>query len=431
MQGDHLVHWYRDLIADFGGNPATFESPAVSEDCLYLNIWTPASPELAALPVMVWIHGGSNKSGWSYEPNYIGETLARKGVVVVSIAYRLGVFGFFSHPELTRSNFGLLDQVAALQWLQENVRSFGGDPENITVFGESAGADDIGSLLVSPLSRGLFRRAIHQSGGSGVMINNSAAELAPLGVALSTTLGGDGSLESLRGVAAAEILAAGEKVYAGHYFDPVVDGHSLQEPPLQTLARADLPPVDLLIGTNANEMLMYLADDAGEKELEEWLAENGNGQAAGLRSLIPASLTARQALDRLSTAKHFVCPSLALANAVNRAGGRARVYYFTRRRDGARGAAMGAYHGAEIPYIFDTHDAWLPTTEVDRALTRTMSSDWVAFANDGVPQLTWPPFDLGTASTQQLGATLTLTRHPDADLCPILMPQADWKPDDE
>jgi para-nitrobenzyl esterase len=431
MQGEHLVQWYRKLIADFGGDPATFDGPEISEDCLYLNIWAPQPETIKGLPVMVWIHGGSNKSGWSYEPNYLGEALAGKGVVVVSIAYRLGVFGFFAHPELGMSNFGLLDQVEALRWLQRNIEYFGGDPDNVTIFGESAGADDIGSLIVSPLARGLFRRAIHQSGGSGVMIRDSAADLAPLGLALSQQLGGDGTLASLRDASAESVLLASEKTYAGHYFDPVIDEDSLLEPPLQTLAKANLPPIDLIIGTNANEWLMYLDDDAGDKQLTDWLAENAHGDGQKLKSIVPDSMTARQKLDRLSTALDFACPSLLLADAVHRAGGNARVYYFSRRREGALGAAMGAYHGAEIPYIFDTHDSWLPTTAADRALTTTMSEYWTSFAKTGTPTTAWPLFQFTDFATEQLDEPLARVRHPDAGLCPILLPKAGWGGNDE
>ena len=131
QQGTHMFEWYRDVVKSFGGDPATFPEPDVSEDCLYLNIWRPARSGAAALPVLVYIHGGSNKGGWSYEPNYLGENLARRGLIVVSIAYRLGVFGFFAHPELADANFALLDQIAALKWLNQNMESLGGDAANI------------------------------------------------------------------------------------------------------------------------------------------------------------------------------------------------------------------------------------------------------------------------------------------------------------
>src|SRR5208283_4118744 len=165
FQDSYNTDWYRDLAQNFGVDAAAFADPTVSEDCLYLNVWTPALGARARLPVMVWIHGGANKSGWSFEPNYLGEALAARGdVVVVTIAYRLGIFGFFGHPQLrgsaAPSNFGLLDQIAALHWVKDNIRAFGGDAGNVTVFGESAGGADIGYLAASPLARGLMRRAL-------------------------------------------------------------------------------------------------------------------------------------------------------------------------------------------------------------------------------------------------------------------------------
>jgi len=158
MQGDHIAKWYKNVAAGFGGDPDLIKHPEVSEDCLYLNIWRPATEAQSAemLPVIVYIHGGSNKGGWSYEPNYIGHNLASKGVIVISIAYRLGVFGFFSHPTLEHSNFGLLDQVAALLWVNENILALGGDSAKITVMGESAGANNIDHLMTMPSSKGLF-----------------------------------------------------------------------------------------------------------------------------------------------------------------------------------------------------------------------------------------------------------------------------------
>ena len=151
MQSPRILEWYRDMAEIFGSSPDVFEDLVTSEDCLYLNIWSPDLHEDAALPVMVYIHGGSNKSGWSYEPNYHGHALAKRGVVLVSIAYRLGVFGFLSHPDLDDdngiANFGLWDQVTALKWIQEYIRQFGGDPERVTVFGESSGAQDILTLM--------------------------------------------------------------------------------------------------------------------------------------------------------------------------------------------------------------------------------------------------------------------------------------------
>ena len=189
-QGDHITRWYQDLIASFGGDPASISPPPVSEDCLYLNIWRPQFRGTAPLPVMVYVHGGSNRGGWAYEPNYIGENLARQNVLVVSVAYRLGAFGFFSHPDVAESNFALLDLIAALEWLQQHIGAAGGDPGNVTLVGESAGASNIAHLMVSPKAKGLFQRVIHQSAGWAISGRVSREQQLAQGLALQRELTG-------------------------------------------------------------------------------------------------------------------------------------------------------------------------------------------------------------------------------------------------
>ena len=189
-QGDHITVWYRDLIASFGGDPASISPPPVSEDCLYLNIWRPQVRGTSPLPVIVYVHGGSNRGGWSYEPNYIGENLAREKVLVVTVAYRLGAFGFFSHPDLAESNFALLDLIAALEWVQEHIGAAGGDPGNVTLVGESAGASNIAHLMVAPRARGLFRRVIHQSAGWAISDRMSREQQLAKGLELQHELAG-------------------------------------------------------------------------------------------------------------------------------------------------------------------------------------------------------------------------------------------------
>ncbi len=181
---------------------------------------------------MVWIYGGANRSGWSFEPNYQGESLAARGnVVVVSIAYRVGIFGFFGHPELrgaaAPANFGLLDQLAALRWVHDNIGEFGGDPSNTTVFGESAGAANIGFLMTSPLAEGLFHRAISQSGGYQMLDDLDLEDAEKVGSALSASLPDKPDLAALRKRSSAEIFKAAHEALRDHDFGPVVDGHVL------------------------------------------------------------------------------------------------------------------------------------------------------------------------------------------------------------
>ena len=227
-----MVDWYADVARAFGHGPEVVKGPAgVSEDCLHLNVWTPDVSLDARLPVMVFVHGGSNKGGWSYEPNYIGQNLAAKGVVVVTITYRLGPFGFFSHRALDNeegepvANFALLDIRAAFRWVQQNIGSFGGDPANITGFGESSGAFDLADLLLADLDRGtggqsLFRRLILQSIGGPARIRRTLAEEQAIGDVLAENMGSgqEVTAQQLRQVSAAEVLNAASQLPAGHYY---------------------------------------------------------------------------------------------------------------------------------------------------------------------------------------------------------------------
>ncbi len=427
LQDERMVGWYRDLIRAFDGDPAGMPAPSFSEDCLYLNLWRPG-PARAPLPVLVWIHGGSNKGGWSSEPNYAGKMLARKGLVVVSIAYRLGVFGFFSLPGLPQSNFALQDQIAALRWVRENIAAFGGDPSRVTVAGESSGANDIAYLLASPAARGLFQRAIMQSGASVLSDRGGREESRSRGLALASALGVKGkpsSLDALRAIDGRRILEAADTVYAGHYFDPVVDGDTLNESLSHAVAAGRLAAVPLLIGTNADEWRMYLKQPLDETR---WLAEHAAGREQAVRTALATEHDAIRRMDRLETARNFVCNSLALASAVTRNGQSAWVYHFTRVRSGIGGERLGAYHGAEIAYVFGTHDAWLPTAATDHALGRQMMGYWSRFARAGNPEdgisPPWPRWSPDTSQTLQLGDDVTSVTHPESALCTALLPDA-------
>ncbi len=423
-QGDHITRWYRDLIASFGGDPASIGPPPVSEDCLYLNLWRPQVRGASPLPVIVYVHGGSNRGGWAYEPNYIGENLARQNVVVVSIAYRLGVFGFFSHPDLAESNFALLDLIAALEWVQRHVGAAGGDPGNVTLVGESAGASNIAHLMVAPKAKGLFQRVIHQSAGWAISGRVSREQQLAKALELQRELAGStaGTLDGLRNVPADQLLAAADRVFEDSFFDPVVDGVTLTEPLAASLAQGNFPPLDLLIGTNADEWLMYLEEDAS---LELWSRENLPAQLVEpVLAHFGRDSDSRRALDRLITANQFICPSLYLAGEVAAAGGRSWAYYFSRQREGDKAASIGAYHGAELPYVFATHDDWLPTTAEDEALTRSMMAYWVNFARNGDPNGTglpsWPSFTTLNSRAIRLDSEITGIQHPGRELCDLL-----------
>lgn len=430
MQADRITQWYKNVVKGFGGNPDVVQAPAVSEDCLYLNIWRPTqiSQSGQSLPVIVYIHGGSNKAGWSYEPNYMGHNMAADGVIVISIAYRLGALGFFSHPEFEHSNFGLLDMVEALQWINRNIDAIGGDASRITLMGESAGAGNIDYLMAIPSSAGLFSRAIHQSSGSAITNRSTQQEHTILGIELAKTLLSaetDNLADQLRAVSAERVITVAEEVYSGHYFDVAVDGQSVYEPFGDTLKAKNLHTVELLVGSNEHESLMYLDEN---QTVDGWLeSQVGSEEANKLRQMIDHIPNGIDQLNSLSTAASFMCPALTLAEEISKMEGTSWFYFFNRQREGEVAASMGAYHGAELPYIFDTHDDWLPTSKSDRELTQVMKNYWVNFAKTGDPNqanLTeWPVFTAESPEVLILGDRVVSSRHPNAAMCKFLGPR--------
>ncbi|WP_158272114.1 carboxylesterase/lipase family protein [Marinicauda salina] len=425
MQGSHIVDWYRGVAGAFGADPGLVDYPnGVSEDCLYLNVWTPDLEPDAPAPVMVWIHGGSYRGGWSYEPNYRGSALAAEGVVVVSIAYRLGAFGYLappgdSYPE--GRNFGLLDQIAALEWVQANVAAFGGDPDRVTVFGESAGASSVGTLMTTPAAEGLFHRAISQSGGFEFVEPHDAdtadAAFAALAQALPDA--------DPRAVSADAILEASEDVLGDHDFGPVVDGTSLPRHQAEAVATGALATVPLMIGTNRDEWFMYIDEDSAEATLADYRRRIGG--EIDIDALVAAD-GMRGAVDRLETARQMRCPGYRLARRITELGESSYVYLFTRVRPGDEAAAFGAYHGAEIPYVFGTHDAWLPTGERDVVLGDAMRALWVSFAASGEADAgsapTWPEFGR-TGRVLELGDEIDVIAPFDQEICRALRNASD------
>lgn len=427
IQGGYMGDWYRGVVAGFGGDPEAVIDPPESEDCLYLNIWRPADDTMdarnAGRPVIVFIHGGGNAGGWSWEPNYDGQQLAARGFVVVTIAYRLGVFGFFSHPDEPHANFGLLDQVAALRWIRRRADALGADVNRITVMGESSGGNNIVHLMALPEARGLFQRAVVQSAGWALRDTPRKTDHDGAGLALqAAVLGPGGDLEALRGADAGAVFAAARSTHAPRGYDPVVDGVSLIEPVIDTVNGGRLAPVDLMIGSNRDEWRMYLPEAPGL----DALADQGLPDSAreSVTALLDAGAGMERALDRVVTAWQMVCPSLHLAAAVARQGGQSWVYWFTRQREGDMAATLGAYHGAELPYVFDTHDAWLPTRAEDRTLTGAIVTYWTAFARSGDPNMTglppWPAFEGEGDGVLMLDARPATVTHPEADLCRTL-----------
>lgn len=432
LQGPHLANWYKNLVGSFGGDGNTFPTPIFSEDCLYLNVWSPSvtarDKAPSPLPVFVFIHGGSNKGGWSYEPNYLGEHLASQGMVVVSIAYRVGALGFFSHPELAQANFGLLDQIAGLKWIQENISGIGGDPNNITVAGESSGASNIAYLMASPLAKGLFQRAIHQSGGWAMYGTEHKSSDNKKGLELAEKAFGssaDDDIEKLRKLSSEDLLIKINDVYRDHSFDPVIDDYSVTQTFAKTAIAGQLSNVDLMIGSNANESRMYLSPD---ETIDNWIDDNisksfPDVSRNDIKTNLAKDTQALEQLDQLATSFNYTCPSMSLAQAKASFGGQTWFYHFTKQRDGDLGAKMGSYHGAELPYVFNTHDDWLPTSEEDLALTESVMQYWVNFARTGNPNSVdlpeWHAYKDANQPVQFLGLEIKSQIHPSANLCKL------------
>ncbi len=438
MQNDYLVQWYAGVAAKMGHSPDVVGRPnGVSENCLYLNVWTPDLKPDKPLPVMVWVHGGSNKSGWSYEPNYIGKRLAAKGVVVVTIAYRVGPFGFFSHPKLDNgpgesvANFGVQDMNHAMYWVRDHIGAFGGNPENVTAFGESSGVGDIRDWLGTDIiGEGLYHKAIAQSPAGSMSMRRTLAEEQEVGQKLIGWLGYDNQAmtqEDLRAIPAEQIVEAGARALQGHYFDVVLDGLVMKELPLESYSREEMSKVSFLIGSNRDEWYMYVDTEAGWPDVDKWLQANAPAYAKILRSKVSDETDVRRAFDRLWASHDTHCPARYIATGVNAVGGNAWVYYFTRQRPEPEMKKLGAYHGTEIGYVFDAHEVWQPTDEVDDRLTEIVMDYWVQFARTGNPNVPgrphWPRYTAAEPRLMELGNEVRVIPPPDADLCLWLGPQ--------
>ncbi|MBI2708319.1 MAG: carboxylesterase/lipase family protein [Actinobacteria bacterium] len=415
-------------------NPSMLErmlggrTPASGEDCLALNVVTPACDD-GGRPVMVWIHGGGFETGSGATPWYNGHSLARRGVVVVTLNYRLGALGFLHLGGPGRSeappgtgNLGILDQVAALEWVRDNIAGFGGDPANVTVFGESAGAMSVGVLLALPAADGLFRRAVLQSGAaSHVHTAESAAEIAGEYLA---ELGEDPDapdlLERLRARPVADLLAAQGALGArrsgagGLVWRPVVDGIVVPEHPLARIAAGSARRIEVLLGTTLEEMTMFLLLDPALAELDAARLERrasrlfdqagvpAGAALAAYRERFPGDGDARDAWVAMLTDATFRLPAIRLAERLVETGAKVRMYLFAHRSTAFDGA-LGSCHALEIPFVWDDLDATgvapftgPPTDEARRLATR-MADCWTAFARtgepvaDGVPA--WPAYD--------------------------------------
>jgi para-nitrobenzyl esterase len=380
---------------------ATSTPGSHSEDCLYLNVYTAAKSSKERLPVMVWIHGGALKTGAGSD--YDGEELARKGVVVVTINYRLGMFGFFAHPELTKEsdrnasgNYGLQDQIAALEWVQRNAAAFGGDTKRVTIFGESAGSWSVNYLMATPLARGLFQRAIGESGGDFDPAR-TLADAEQMGAKFGQSNGAP-TLASLRAKSADDLQKA------DGFSGANVDGWLLPEEVYAIFAKGKQNDVPLLIGSNSDEGSMLTRNGASTAaQFHEYVQRRYGPDTAAFLKVYPSQTDTEAKASQAASMRDsaFGWEMRTWARMQTKTGkSKVYLYYFSRVPPGPDSAARGAFHTAEIAYVFNnvngksgyvepffrTADTTQrPWQDQDRKLADAMSSYWVAFATTGDP----------------------------------------------
>ena len=396
-------------------NAAIANLPAPSEDCLYLNVWTPAKSAGEKLPVLVWIHGGGFVAGAPAEKLYHGEWLAKKGVVFVSIAYRLGVFGFLADPELSAEsphhvsgNYGLLDMIAGLQWVQKNISAFGGDPNKVTIQGESAGAAAVSILCASPLAKGLFRAAIAESGGSfgPVRADASFGEGEPLASAEKRTVDWLSSIKVSNIAELRRIPAEKLQTMIPHQFGwarPNVDGWLITGDQYRLYQSGEYNDVPVLTGYNSDEGATF-----GNPKSQEAYVQSVRKQYQQFANKILAAYPGGETPAGKWTARNLMRDSAFGWNAwtwarLQTKTGKSKVflYFFDEQAEipaGAKPGAYGARHASELPYVFRQlreHNRPAPTPK-DEALSEMMRTYWTNFAKTGDPNGTglpeWPAY---------------------------------------
>jgi para-nitrobenzyl esterase len=389
----------------------------IGEDCLYLNVWTGAKSSKERKPVIVWIYGGGFTSGGAAVPLYDGEAMAKKGIVFVSINYRVGVFGFLAHPDLTKEsasqssgNYTLLDQIAALKWVQQNISAFGGDPDNVTIAGQSAGSMSVNCLVASPLCKGLFRRAIAESGASFVSspirktITLQQAEANGLQLAQSCNAK---SIADLRKISAEELL---KKQYSS---GPIIDGYVLPQSIAEIFKAGKQNDVALLTGWNEDDGVVFgklkSAADFKKDAIEKYGANSGKFLKYYPANTDNQAAVSQAALSRdvIFGVQNYTWANLQSDNSKNKVW----LYRFTRKLP-ATGEYVkyGAFHSGELPYAYNNLELVrrCPWISVDYTLEKYMSFYWVNFAATGNPNghglPVWPAYNTKEFKTMLLGA---------------------------
>ncbi|HPF22566.1 MAG TPA: carboxylesterase family protein [Hyphomonas sp.] len=409
IDGSGLPLWKRFFAKKY---LATMAPPAEAEDCLFINVRSGNVGGQTLQPVMVWIHGGSHQSGSGSSEFYQANALAEKGVVLVTFNYRLGPFGYLAHPALTEEagtsgNYGLLDQVAALRWVHDNIRSFGGDPSNVTIFGESAGAQSVSELMATPLADGLYHKAILESGTSGYNSIYRTEEPLPGSRSaedageefLSTFASPAATATDLRAIPAASIISRAEqRPDLIDYFLPNVDGKVLTQTVGSAIRSGDAPKVPILAGYNADEGSLFYDEirsptvlkhditgtlEEREQKLAEVFGENPAKALQALYGMDSLKTWDAGATDMLGDDMFGV--HMRFIGKANASAGHPTWMYFFTRAWPSRSQTIGAYHASEVPFVFGSASALLPFSDKDEKLAGIMQSYWTNFARTGDP----------------------------------------------
>jgi para-nitrobenzyl esterase len=378
----------------------------ISEDCLYLNLWTGAKSPREKRPVLVYIYGGGFNSGSGQVPVYDGEALAAKGIVVVSMNYRVGVLGFLAHPELEHANFGMLDQIAGLRWIQANIAQFGGDPAKVTIAGQSAGASSVHFLTASPLAKGLFRGAIAQSGSSYQRpgMDLPLAEAQADGAKFAEAKGA-GNIVSLRAMPWQKLVESVKGLQMR--FRPVVDGHSLKMPIGEVFAAGQQNDVPTMTGSNKDE---YGASPNPDVTLATFLSRSRERYGEDFLKHYPAAndTEARAAQNEAAREEKRVSIYLWARQRAKTAKTKAFTYFWTHPLPGPEIEKYGAFHTSEVPYVFATlYMSKRPFVDADWKIADAVSSYWVNFVKTGDPNgkglAVWPAVDGERQQTMEIG----------------------------
>ena len=428
-----------------------YVSSGISEDCLYLNIWVPTNPSERKLPVMVWIYGGGFFIGSTSQPLTTGEHLASKGIIVVSMGYRLGALGFLAHPELTAEsennvsgNYGLLDQIAALKWIQQNIEAFGGDPGNVTIFGVSAGGQSVSMLAASPLTKGLFHRAICMSGGSfgparikkepDCMQLLKGAEIA--GLEFAQRMGAN-TLDELRKMDPQKFLSDPTGTIGG--FWPIIDGYVITGDQYKLYEAGNYNDVPVMVGNTSDEGTLFIMTSKPD-EYANTTRDRFGPVADKILNLYPDStdIITRKSMADLFRDSYLGWYTFTWATLQTKTGkSPVFVYYFDQSQPASALTVMlksnGAYHGSDCAYVFGhlDQDPKINYTDEDRRLSDIMVNYWTNFAKygdpngDGLP--VWPAYIDETPTVIYLKSDLQTGSFPNIDKIKVIDEYYSWK----